>query len=98
MLYGVVMSEWHSEGTVAETIFPNLCQTNFLSSYNPMVYSSHFRTFCSTIFTGWVPTLLRAGRGMTMWSKAGAVPAEKLELFSFENNTVGTLLLACTCV
>jgi anaphase-promoting complex subunit 7 len=57
-----------------------------------MVVSSHLHTFCSTIFTGWVPTLLRAGRGMTMWSKAGAVPAEKLELFSFENNTVGTLL------
>lgn len=43
---------------------------------------------CSTIFTGWVPTLLRAGRGMTLWDKAGAVPAEKLELFSYENNPV----------
>ena len=42
----------------------------------------------STIFTGWVPTLLRAGRGMTLWNKAGAVPAEKLELFSYENNSV----------
>jgi hypothetical protein len=28
-----------------------------------------------------------------MWSKAGAVPPEKLELFSFENNTVGALFL-----
>ena len=54
--------------------------------------SPSFGLLESTIFTGWVPTLLRAGRGMTMWSKAGAVPAEKLELFSFENNTVGTLL------
>ncbi|KAF8703207.1 hypothetical protein HU200_031995 [Digitaria exilis] len=35
----------------------------------------------STIFTGWVPTLLRAGRGMTLWNKAGVVPGEKLELF-----------------
>lgn len=45
-------------------------------------------SLCSTIFTGWVPTLLRAGRGMTLWDKAGAVPAEKLELFSYENNPV----------
>ena len=44
--------------------------------------------FFSTIFTGWVPTLLRAGRGMTLWKKAGLVPAEKLELFSYENNSV----------
>lgn len=43
---------------------------------------------CSTIFTGWVPTLLRAGRGMTLWNKSGVVPAEKLELFSYENNSV----------
>lgn len=27
---------------------------------------------------------------MTLWNKAGVVPAEKLELFSFENNTVRT--------
>ncbi|KAM0916620.1 hypothetical protein ACQ4PT_009988 [Festuca glaucescens] len=51
----------------------------------------------STIFTGWVPTLLRAGRGMTMWSKAGAVPAEKLELFSFENNTYARFVHEALC-
>uniref|UniRef100_A0ACD5UWM9 Uncharacterized protein n=1 Tax=Avena sativa TaxID=4498 RepID=A0ACD5UWM9_AVESA len=51
----------------------------------------------STIFTGWVPTLLRAGRGMTMWSKAGAVPAEKLELFSFENNTYARFVREALC-
>uniref|UniRef100_A0ACD5US12 Uncharacterized protein n=1 Tax=Avena sativa TaxID=4498 RepID=A0ACD5US12_AVESA len=51
----------------------------------------------STILTGWVPTLLRAGRGMTMWSKAGAVPAEKLELFSFENNTYARFVREALC-
>jgi len=49
----------------------------------------------STIFTGWVPTLLRAGRGMTLWNKAGAVPAEKLELFSYENNSVRNCCSHC---
>ena len=47
-----------------------------------------FPYLCSTIFTGWVPTLLRTGRGMTLWNNAGVVPAEKLELFSYENNSV----------
>ena len=50
--------------------------------------SEAFPYLCSTIFTGWVPTLLRTGRGMTLWNNAGVVPAEKLELFSYENNSV----------
>lgn len=51
----------------------------------------------STIFTGWVPTLLRAGRGMTLWDKAGAVPAEKLELFSYENNPCARIVREALC-
>lgn len=51
----------------------------------------------STIFTGWVPTLLRAGRGMTLWNKAGAVPAEKLELFSYENNSYARIVREALC-
>jgi len=59
--------------------------------------SPSFGLLESTIFTGWVPTLLRAGRGMTMWSKAGAVPTEKLELFSFENNTYARIVREALC-
>lgn len=44
---------------------------------------------CSTLFTGWMPTILRAGRGMTLWEKARRdQPPEMLELFSYENNPV----------
>ena len=32
-----------------------------------------------------------------MWSKAGAVPAEKLELFSFENNTYARIVREALC-
>jgi hypothetical protein len=42
----------------------------------------------STLLTGWVPTLLRAGRGMTLWNKAGIEPSQKLQIFSYENNPV----------
>lgn len=43
----------------------------------------------STLFTGWMPTILRAGRGMTLWEKARQdPPPKKLELFSYENNPV----------
>lgn len=46
-------------------------------------------TPCSTILTGWVPTILRAGRGMTLWENAKLdPPPKKLELFSYENNPV----------
>lgn len=51
----------------------------------------------STIFTGWVPTLLRAGRGMTLWNKAGVIPAEKLELFSYENNSYARIVREALC-
>nr|CAB3484606.1 unnamed protein product [Digitaria exilis] len=51
----------------------------------------------STIFTGWVPTLLRAGRGMTLWNKAGVVPGEKLELFSYENNSYARIVREALC-
>ncbi|XP_006653444.1 uncharacterized protein LOC102707026 [Oryza brachyantha] len=51
----------------------------------------------STILTGWVPTLLRAGRGMTLWNKAGVVPEDKLELFSFENNTYARIVREALC-
>jgi len=51
----------------------------------------------STIFTGWVPTLLRAGRGMTLWNNAGVVPAEKLELFSYENNSYARIVREALC-
>uniref|UniRef100_A0A0D9W5E7 GST N-terminal domain-containing protein n=1 Tax=Leersia perrieri TaxID=77586 RepID=A0A0D9W5E7_9ORYZ len=46
---------------------------------------------------GWVPTLLRAGRGMTLWNKAGVVPEDKLELFSFENNTFARIVREALC-
>ncbi|XVF30150.1 hypothetical protein REPUB_Repub16aG0032400 [Reevesia pubescens] len=43
----------------------------------------------STLFTGWMPTILRAGRGMMLWEKARQdPPPRKLELFSYENNPV----------
>ncbi|TYI28883.1 hypothetical protein ES332_A05G276000v1 [Gossypium tomentosum] len=36
----------------------------------------------STLFTGWMPTILRAGRGMMLWDKARRdPPPKKLELF-----------------
>lgn len=44
---------------------------------------------CSTLLTGWMPTIFRAGRGMTLWEKARPdPPSKKLELFSYENNPV----------
>lgn len=53
---------------------------------------------CSTIFTGWMPTILRAGRGMTLWENARPdAPPEKLELFSYENNPVQQYI-CITCV
>ncbi|XP_058195573.1 uncharacterized protein LOC131311938 isoform X2 [Rhododendron vialii] len=43
----------------------------------------------STLLTGWMPTILRAGRGMSLWEKARTEPPpKKLELFSYENNPV----------
>lgn len=55
-------------------------------------------SLCSTIFTGWMPTILRAGRGMTLWEKARLdPPPKKLELFSYENNPVQHYI-CITCV
>lgn len=52
----------------------------------------------STLVTGWMPTILRAGRGMTLWEKAKQdPPPEKLELFSYENNLVSWDLLLLIC-
>ena len=49
----------------------------------------------STVLTGWVPTLLRAGRGMSRWEGANVnIPDKKLILFSYENNQVGISLLS----
>lgn len=53
----------------------------------PLVTDSF--SLCSTLLTGWVPTLLRAGRGMTLWENSvKEPPPRKLELFSYENNPV----------
>ncbi|KAK3142523.1 hypothetical protein QOZ80_4BG0347640 [Eleusine coracana subsp. coracana] len=59
--------------------------------------SPSFGILESTIFTGWVPTLLRAGRGITLWNRAGVVPAEKLELFSYENNSYARIVREALC-
>ncbi|KAJ4713775.1 Thioredoxin family protein [Melia azedarach] len=52
----------------------------------------------STLITGWMPTLLRAGRGMTLWEKAKAdPPPKKLELFSYENNPYARIVREALC-
>ncbi|KAF4390322.1 hypothetical protein G4B88_024328 [Cannabis sativa] len=52
----------------------------------------------STLVTGWVPTLLRAGRGMTLWEKARLDPPPKmLELFSYENNQYARIVREALC-
>ncbi|XP_044511234.1 uncharacterized protein LOC123229473 [Mangifera indica] len=52
----------------------------------------------STLITGWMPTLLRAGRGMTLWEKARAdPPPKKLELFSYENNPYARIAREALC-
>ncbi|XP_073123380.1 uncharacterized protein [Henckelia pumila] len=52
----------------------------------------------STLLTGWMPTLLRAGRGMTLWkNSAKEPPPEKLELFSFENNPYARIVREVLC-
>ncbi|XP_061339650.1 uncharacterized protein LOC133286271 [Gastrolobium bilobum] len=52
----------------------------------------------STIFTGWMPTILRAGRGMTLWERSRPdSPPGKLELFSFENNPNARIVREALC-
>lgn len=52
----------------------------------------------STLFTGWMPTILRAGRGMTLWEKASTdPPPKKLELFSYENNPYARIVREALC-
>ncbi|RID75691.1 hypothetical protein BRARA_B02725 [Brassica rapa] len=52
----------------------------------------------STLFTGWMPTLLRAGRGMSLWDKAPTdPPPQMLELFSYENNSYARLVREALC-
>ncbi|CAN7124131.1 unnamed protein product [Brassica rapa subsp. narinosa] len=52
----------------------------------------------STLFTGWMPTLLRAGRGMSLWDKASTdPPPQMLELFSYENNSYARLVREALC-
>ncbi|KAK4802306.1 hypothetical protein SAY86_000509 [Trapa natans] len=52
----------------------------------------------STLVTGWMPTILRAGRGMTLWKKAKQdPPPEKLELFSYENNPYARIVREALC-
>ncbi|KAF9603552.1 hypothetical protein IFM89_037051, partial [Coptis chinensis] len=52
----------------------------------------------STLFTGWMPTILRAGRGMTFWEKARKdSPPKMLELFSYENNPYARIVREALC-
>ncbi|KAI4388892.1 hypothetical protein MLD38_001181 [Melastoma candidum] len=51
----------------------------------------------STLLTGWMPTILRAGRGMTFWEKAKDLPPEKLELFSLETNPYARIVREALC-
>ncbi|QHO44309.1 uncharacterized protein DS421_5g170100 [Arachis hypogaea] len=52
----------------------------------------------STIFTGWMPTILRAGRGMTLWERSRLdIPPGKLELFSYENNPYARIVREALC-
>ncbi|KAL8136533.1 hypothetical protein V2J09_002534 [Rumex salicifolius] len=52
----------------------------------------------STLFTGWMPTILRAGRGMTLWENAKREsPPQKLKLFSYENNPYARIVREALC-
>ncbi|BAT92970.1 uncharacterized protein LOC124827261 [Vigna umbellata] len=52
----------------------------------------------STVFTGWMPTILRAGRGMTRWVYSRPDPPPgKLELFSYENNPNARIVREALC-
>ncbi|XP_004301462.1 PREDICTED: uncharacterized protein LOC101297355 [Fragaria vesca subsp. vesca] len=52
----------------------------------------------STLLTGWIPTILRAGRGMTLWERVSLEPPpEKLELYSYENNPYARIVREALC-
>jgi glutathione S-transferase len=59
--------------------------------------------FASTLITGWMPTLFRAGRGMTKYEprKEGfvkpQVPSGNIELFNYENNQFARLCREALC-
>ncbi|XP_010264841.1 PREDICTED: uncharacterized protein LOC104602747 isoform X2 [Nelumbo nucifera] len=60
--------------------------------------SPSFGLLESTLLTGWMPTILRAGRGMMLWDKARLEPPpKKLELFSFENNPYARIVREALC-
>ncbi|KAI3464295.1 hypothetical protein Pfo_020958 [Paulownia fortunei] len=60
--------------------------------------SPSFGMLESTLLTGWVPTLLRAGRGMTLWKNSFKEPPPgKLELFSYENNPYARIVREALC-
>lgn len=60
--------------------------------------SPSFGLLESTLFTGWVPTLLRAGRGMTLWERAAPEPpSNMIELFSIENNQYARIVREALC-
>ncbi|XP_057793712.1 uncharacterized protein LOC131010278 [Salvia miltiorrhiza] len=60
--------------------------------------SPSFGILESTLLTGWVPTLLRAGRGMTLWENSvKESPPRKLELFSYENNPYARIVREALC-
>ncbi|KAL3641478.1 hypothetical protein CASFOL_016446 [Castilleja foliolosa] len=60
--------------------------------------SPSFGLLESTLITGWVPTLLRAGRGMTLWENAvKESPKGNLELFSYENNPNARIVREALC-
>ncbi|EFJ28754.1 hypothetical protein SELMODRAFT_411345 [Selaginella moellendorffii] len=52
----------------------------------------------SPLVTGWVPTIIRAGRGMSLWNGALPDPPQNLlELYSYENNQFARLVREALC-
>lgn len=52
----------------------------------------------STLVTGWMPTLLRAGRGMSRHgSRSPGVPEQRLELWNYEGNQFARLVREALC-
>ena len=51
----------------------------------------------STLLTGWMPTLLRAGRGMSKFERAMPPPPQLLQLYSYENNQFCRLVREALC-